>query len=337
MTNHGKATEEKLSEIDDACQRGRKNSIIALAGVPGTGKSMMGSIAAQRLATQIEMVREVQFHPAYSYEEFVEGMRIDESGGVAVHPGIFLEWNQKALDDPGNQYVLLIEELTRANVSAVLGELMTYIEYRDRQFTTLYSRNGVKVAENLLIIATYNPTDRSAIEVDAALLRRLRIIQCPPSTDQLAEMLGTKLPPDVIAALQQLFTACATKFPEEYEDFMPFGHGVFATVENEYPDLHRLWIERIRHFLRRPLAEPHKFTDVIEENYPWRDRNYRVSHPGGVQSPAAAAAQPTTGTAGPAEAGAASPSGGETPGRQASTTAGPEAPAANEEPSAPAT
>jgi 5-methylcytosine-specific restriction protein B len=277
MTDYGRTTEAKLSEISDTCRRAGGNSIVALAGVPGTGKSMMASIAAQRHATQPEMVRVIQFHPSYSYEEFIEGMRIADNGSVRPEPGILLEWNQKALDDEDNQYVLLIDELTRANVSSVLGELMTYVEYRDKMFTTIYSRRLVNIAENLLILATYNPTDRSAIEVDAALIRRLRIIQCPPSEDQLHDMLAEKLPRDVVAALQGLFRAARQRFPEEFDAFMPFGHGIFSGVTNEQPDLYRLWLERLQYFLRRPLAEPHKFADVIEQNYPWKEQAFRLA------------------------------------------------------------
>lgn len=277
MTTYGAATEKKLTEVIDACTRHGSSSIIALAGVPGTGKSYIASIAAQRFANEPLLVREIQFHQSFSYEEFIEGLRIDDSSGVSVVPGIFLEWNQRALEDPGNKYVLLIEELTRANLPAVLGELMTYLEHRERPFLTVYSRKPVQVAKNLTLVATYNPTDRSAIELDTALIRRLRIIRCPPDVGQLTEMLqGTGLPSHVTEQLRNLFEACKAQFPDQYEHLMPFGHGIFAGVAQEQPDLNRLWVERIEHLLRRPLIDPHMFTDVIEENYPWRDPAYQV-------------------------------------------------------------
>ena len=278
MTTYGIATENKIAEVVAACSRHGTSSIIALAGVPGTGKSFVASIAAQRFANEPLLVREIQFHQSFSYEEFIEGLRIDESSGVAVVPGIFLEWNQRALEDPDNRYVLLIEELTRANLPAVLGELMTYLEHRGRPFLTVYSRKPVRVATNLTLMATYNPTDRSAIELDSALIRRLRIIRCPPDIGQLGEMLvGTGLSSPVIEKLKGLFDACKAKFPDQYEHLMPFGHGIFAGVTQEHTDLHRLWVERIEHLLRRPLVEPHPFTDVIEENYPWRDPSFQVT------------------------------------------------------------
>lgn len=276
MTTYGDATEQKISEVVDACTRYGNRSIVALAGVPGTGKSFVAAIAAQRFTNEPLLVRETQFHQSFSYEEFVEGLRIDHTSAVTVVPGVFQEWNERALEDENQKYVLLVEELTRANLSAVLGELLTYVEHRDRPFTTLYSRRPLYVAKNLVILATYNPTDQTAIALDAALIRRLRIIRFPPSVNQLAEMLSdTSLSPDVIAGLKKIFNTCEKAFPE-YEHIMPFGHGIFAGVTSEIPDLNRLWVERISHLLRRPLCEPHPFAHVIEETYPWRDPDYSV-------------------------------------------------------------
>jgi 5-methylcytosine-specific restriction endonuclease McrBC GTP-binding regulatory subunit McrB len=271
MSDYGQETERKIAEVVDTCQRSGSHSIIALAGVPGTGKSFIASIAAQRFTGEPLLVREIQFHRSFSYEEFIEGMRIDNSGAVSVLPGIFLEWNAMALDDPERRYLLLIEELTRADLSAVLGELMTYIEHRERFFLTIYSRRPIQVASNLTILATFNPTDRSALDIDNAMLRRLRIVDFPPSTGQLEEMLKTKgFEPKVVDQLKSLFTTCQEKFESDYSYLMPFGHGIFADINAETPDLYRLWVERIRHLIRRPLVDPHPFADVIEQAYPWR-------------------------------------------------------------------
>lgn len=276
--NYGKATEAKIQEVIDACERYGNKAIVALAGVPGTGKSFIALIAAQRFAKEPTLVREIQFHQSFSYEEFIEGMRIDITGGVSVSPGIFLDWNRCALDDPEHGYVLLVEELTRANISAVLGELMTYLEYRERPFISVYSRQPTYIAENLTVLATYNPMDRSALEIDAALLRRMRVIAFPPSPEQLGEMLqGRKLSNVVVSRLKSIFTECEKRFPDEYDHLMPFGHGIFSDIQQEQPDLHRLWVERIALLLRRPLVAPHPFTDAIEDLYPWRDASFAVS------------------------------------------------------------
>lgn len=289
--DYGPRTEAKIEEVINACRRYGSASIIALAGVPGTGKSFIASVAAQRVAGEPTRVREVQLHPSFSYEEFIEGLRLGNGGRVEIQPGIFLEWNQYALDDPDHQYVLLLEELTRANLPTVLGELLTYVEYREgakrRSFLTMYGRRPVYVARNLTILATYNPADRSALELDTALMRRMRMISSPPDPDQLEEMLTGRagLSSGVVNRLKALFEACRMEAGDEYEHLMPFGHGVFSEVENEQPDLHDLWHERIRPLIRRPIVEPHRLAGVIEKAYPWKNPAYRVAD-GAVQAPA---------------------------------------------------
>lgn len=276
MTDYGEATERQIASVIDACQRYGKSSIIALSGVPATGKSFVAAIAAQRFAEEPTRVREVQFHQSFTYEEFVEGLRIGTNGSVEPVSGVFLEWNELALDDPSLKYVLLIEELTRANLASVLGELLTYVEHRGRNFHTMFSRRSMRIAPNLTIVATYNPVDRSAIDIDDALLRRLRIIDMPPDTDQLGEMLATRgLAGEVISRLQNIFITCRAKHPQDYDALMPFGHGIFAEVEKE-EDLHPLWHQRIRRMLYRPMLDPHPFAETISAAYPWKDAKFAV-------------------------------------------------------------
>jgi len=296
-TNYGAATETKIEETIAACERHGARSIVALSGVPGTGKSFVAGIAAQRLASDPLMVREIQFHPTFSYEEFMEGYRATASGGFAIEKGLFLEWNDLALDDPAHKYVLLIEELTRANLPAVLGELMTYVEHRERTFTTVYSRRPIRVAPNLVILATLNPRDRSALELDDALLRRLRLISFPPDIEQLREMLnGRRLADPVIDRLARLFEMCRREFASDFDALMPFGHGIFAEIVAEAPDLCELWRQRIRPLLNPPGRQPHPFADLIEQHYVWRTADARASvavPASAVAAPALASAMPT--------------------------------------------
>jgi AAA domain (dynein-related subfamily) len=269
------ATEAKISEVVAVCNRYGTTSVIALAGVPGTGKSHIALHAAQRVASDPLMVRELQFHPSVTYDTFIEGMRIDAAGATVPRDGSFLEWNDRAIADPAHIYVLLIEEFTRADVSTVLGDLLTYLEYRNRHFMALYSGRPVQVAENLRIIATYNPTDRSALHLDQALLRRLRVISFPPDSAQLEEMLaGRPISTAAVTQLKAMFAICKKAFAADYDNGMPFGHGIFAQVENETPDLYDLWNERIVRLLQPPLLQPHPFYDVIRTAYPWTDPGY---------------------------------------------------------------
>lgn len=276
MTNYGDATEAAIERVVTALERYGQSSIVALAGVPGTGKSFVASIAAQRFAPDPLYVRTVQFHRSYTYEEFVEGMRIDSNGAVQILPGILLDWNERALDDIDARYVLLIDEFTRADISAALGELLTYLEHRESAFLTMYGRRSVKIAPNLHVLATFNPSDRTALDLDNAIIRRLRILTFLPDPHQMREMLGNRgLSPSCLDKLSALFSKCQDEYPDQYESLMPFGHGIFSQVQDEIPDLYRLWDERIRYLLQRPNLDPHPFKQIIEDSYPWRDPQHR--------------------------------------------------------------
>lgn len=271
----GDATKQLIDDIVQACESyGRKN-IIVLWGPPGTGKSFISLAAAQQFSGHALFVKSIQFHPSYTYEDFVEGFRPNEDGKFEPQPGILQEWNARAIADPDNRYVLLIEELSRANISAVLGELLTYVEYRDRTFTTPITRQDIHVAANLVFLATMNPRDRSALELDDAVIRRMRIIKCPPSEDQLDEMLNQSLTgetaekrAEIIAKLKTLFSECRTKHLETYEELMPFGHGVFDGINSE-SDLKALWHQQLEPMLKRPNIPSHPFYETIRENFPW--------------------------------------------------------------------
>jgi 5-methylcytosine-specific restriction protein B len=103
----------------------------------------------------------------------------------------------------------------------------------------------------------------------------LRIIDCPPDTGQLLEMLkDSNLSDSAKGRLVRLFETCRREHADEYATFMPFGHGVFADVVDERPDLYLLWQQRLVHMLRPPGRQPHPFIETIEAAYPWRDPAY---------------------------------------------------------------
>ena len=267
-----------IERVLDALRKHGERAIVALAGVPGTSKSYVARLAARAYASD-GCLREIQFSPGYTYEEFIEGPRFGDQLKVVPVPGAFLELNERALNDPGKQYVLLIEELSRADLPKVLGELLTYVEYRavDDTFTTMYRRDHLtRVAPNLAILATYNPTDRSAVTIDSAIIRRLRILNFPPDMDLLAEILtGNGVDQQVSAKLVAMFEACRTRATRErFDDTMPFGHAVFSSVERE-SDLYDLWHEELKQLMVRPRTPPHELYETIRDHYPWRtDRDY---------------------------------------------------------------
>ena len=141
-------------------------------GPPGTGKTWAALQLAEVLAGDDSRTKLVQFHPSYAYEDFIEGWRPNEEGGFEITDGPLKRMAADATDNPDETFVLVIDEINRANLSKVLGELFFLLEYRDRAITLQYSDDEFKLPENLKIIGTMNTADRSIALVDAALRRR---------------------------------------------------------------------------------------------------------------------------------------------------------------------
>ena len=125
----------------------------------------------------------VQFHPSYNYEDFVRGVQVEtDTNGNAVYETvnrIFGEMCERANDDSKNYYALIIDEINRANVSAVLGELIYALEYRGKAVKTPYLGNIV-IRKNLYIIGTMNTADRTIGQIDYAVRRRFAFVQLLP-------------------------------------------------------------------------------------------------------------------------------------------------------------
>ena len=163
-------------------------------GPPGTGKTWVAQHLASYLATSPEHVHVVQFHPAFSYEDFVEGLRPEvdgNSGGLTytVRPGLFRALCAKAAAAPEEKFVLVVDEMNRADLAAVFGELLLLLEYRGRSVQLPYSHKQFAVPENLLLLGTMNTADRSLALVDFALRRRFHAFALRPDRDVLSSWL----------------------------------------------------------------------------------------------------------------------------------------------------
>jgi hypothetical protein len=259
------AEQTEIDRVISAIQRYGDRKIICLTGLPGTGKTRLAEMVAQRISEgDPYRFEEIQFHEGTTYDNFMEGFTPRPSGeGYELKPMTLRIINRRArLDPTGSAYILLVEEFTRANVHAVLGELITYIEHRDRPFRLALSQEEESIASNLIILATMNPRDRSAIVLDHAILRRLHQIPVQSSTAKLRTMLEGELDP---ALLDQL----ATWFGK-YIQTLPFGHAEFADVRSA-ADLRDLWSGTLRYFLTDAAGEiGSQFTDLAAD-YPWHD------------------------------------------------------------------
>ena len=90
---------------------------------------------------------------------------------------------ERAAQKPQEKHVLVIDEINRANVSAVLGELIYGLEYRGKEVQTPYKvdgKTGLVIPENLQIIGTMNTADRTIGQIDYAVRRRFAFVHCPP-------------------------------------------------------------------------------------------------------------------------------------------------------------
>lgn len=159
-----------------------------LYGPPGTGKTHMAAQLAKHMIGGGDGFYEVlQFHPSYSYEDFIQGIRpeSDEDGTLRypLRKGKFLEFDDRARMCNGT-CVLIIDEINRANLSRVFGELMYLLEYRQEKILLAGGRM-LSIPRNVRIIGTMNTADRSIALVDHALRRRFAFLPLYPNFDVL--------------------------------------------------------------------------------------------------------------------------------------------------------
>jgi 5-methylcytosine-specific restriction protein B len=182
-----------LSEVRELLDERRQ---IVFYGPPGTGKTYI----ARKLATDLvglEQVKLVQFHPAYTYEDFFEGYRPKPGGndgsiGFELRHGPFRQLVTRARQHPDQAFVLIIDEINRANLAKVFGELYFLLEYRDSAVELMYSSGEEPFAlpPNLFLIGTMNTADRSIALVDSAMRRRFAFVALDPGTEPTRSLLA---------------------------------------------------------------------------------------------------------------------------------------------------
>src|SRR5260221_2298533 len=192
----------------------RKGQVI-LYGPPGTGKTYWAEYTAHELAARTSFsttfdqltpeqrasllgddrtsrgkVRICTFHPAYGYEDFLEGFRPEPVNGqmqFVPRAGIFKQLCQDALASPGEKFYLVIDEINRGDIPRIFGELLTVLEKDKRGKSILLplTNTPFKVPENVYLIGTMNTADRSIALLHTALCRRFGFIELMPDSDPL--------------------------------------------------------------------------------------------------------------------------------------------------------
>ena len=164
----------------------RKKNLI-LQGAPGTGKTFAAKRLAYALMSQADdsRVEVVQFHQSTAYEDVVVGLRPTAEGGFAAAEGVFARFCRRAAADPGRDYVFIIDEINRANISKAFGELLMLIEaeHRGEALRLPVSGELLSVPKRLHIIGMMNTADRGLALIDYALRRRFAFFEMRPALD----------------------------------------------------------------------------------------------------------------------------------------------------------
>ncbi|WP_317045455.1 McrB family protein [Capnocytophaga cynodegmi] len=192
---------------------------IILQGPPGTGKTREAKELAKALLKlkkeedlkNNDQFQIIQFHPSYSYEDFVRGIvaKPNSNGDGITYEAenkVLTEFAENAEKDSNNNYVLIIDEINRANLSSVLGELIYALEYHGEAVDSMYAvdrSNKITLPPNLYIIGTMNTADRSVGHIDYAIRRRFAFVDMFPK--DLSQELGEHFAKDKFIAVSELF------------------------------------------------------------------------------------------------------------------------------------
>ncbi len=207
----------------------------------------------------------ITFHQSYSYEEFVEGIKPsinnDEDNATISYEynrGIFKEICQQANSDPENNYLLIIDEINRGNISKIFGELITLIESDKRVIpngerifentktqneelvvTLPYTKSKFGVPSNLYILGTMNTSDRSIASIDIALRRRFKFVEMMPNSDLVA---------DFECNFKEIFEKLNTKIKILLDRDHQIGHSYFIKTKYAEADINilkEIWFSEI--------------------------------------------------------------------------------------------
>ncbi len=272
-----KAELQEILELLDEKQQ------VIFEGPPGSGKTFVAEVIARYLAEEPLQERApahvttVQFHPSYSYEDFVEGLRPEPGENHVVfrpQPGVLKRACWEASESVSDQrHVLVIDEINRADLSRVFGELLYLLEYRNRYVQLPYSEEEFTIPENLYFIGTMNSADRSLAVVDYALRRRFYFYRFMPVEHGDAPVLrewlrhDTHLPETRQEQILGLFVELNRRVQEHLGPDFQIGHSYFMNEAKLATDegLKRLWRWAIDPLLREYFFHERDIEDRLAE------------------------------------------------------------------------
>ena len=253
---------------------------IILQGVPGVGKTYL----AKRLAYAMighkdeEKVCVVQFHPNYTYEDFIIGYKPCDDGKFQLKPGVFMEFCKKAAKDANKdkKYFFIIDEINRGNLSKIFGEAFTLID-KDHRGESIKLANSDDVCKefdipkNVYIIGLMNTADRSLALLDIALQRRFEFLPLKPAFEtksfkKYLESLKSDIFKEIINRIIDLNKEIE-KEPALGEGFC-IGHSYFCISkernETEYEECLKdikAWLKNVIHYEIIPVLRAYCFDE----------------------------------------------------------------------------
>lgn len=265
-------TKEQIAEILERLQA--KKALI-LQGAPGVGKTFLARKLAYTLMEEIasERCEMVQFHQSYSYDDFVRGYRPmpNQAGTFGLQNGVFYEFCQRAANDPDHEYVFIIDEINRGNLSQIFGELLMLIEYDKRgaehSVPLVYRSKDEErfyIPSNLYLIGLMNIADRSLAMVDYALRRRFAFFTLQPQyeSDLFRQwLLDREMNPRLVEWIIKRMTTLNQKIKEDplLGENYQIGHSFFCPKGENFNGLDENWYRSIVRTEIVPLLKEYWF------------------------------------------------------------------------------